>query len=262
MSMMETIFVYVIPSLTVVLGLVLGIIWAIMPKTAKYLTKKKLGLLQGKTLGITAFDDRYMQGEAFEVAPEGLLETKRKRGMSKSFYLAKPRGETANAEENLINSARDMDICPPYLLDGVPVYFTHIAKAFATNPKVLTALHLSNRVSEEESKQGKFKAKAILPKPVMIEVLNPETGEKELVPQNLLDVEVRIPYDPIDIKKNIPGYLQQSNIDSTKRRYKEIGKEEVKREKSDTLKYMVVIMIAGIIVCGIIVFGGKLLGGG
>lgn len=258
MNMVDLVFTLVIPSVTVILAMVLIIIWAMMPKTAKFMLKKRLMLLSNKTLALVAYDDRFMQMEALDVAPEGMLETKKKKNsMGKSFYLAKPQTNSDNTDQNMINSSRDLDVLPAYNIEGIPVFFCHIAKAVATNPKVLTALHLANRLDKNEGKI--FKAKAVLPKPIMVDMINDE-GEKVQVPQNLLDVDVRLPFDPVDITKNFPNYWQQSNIDSTKRRWDLIGQEKTKRDQSSQFKTILIMAITGMVICGLIVFGGKLFG--
>lgn len=56
-----------------------------------------------------------------------------------------------------------------------------------------------------------------------------------------MDVNVRLPFDPVDIKKNFPQYYQQSNIDSTKRRNQAIGQEKARQSWMGMVKYIVII---------------------
>jgi hypothetical protein len=241
----------------VVLAMLLLIGWFMMPKTAKFMLMKKLMMMQGKTLNLVAYDDRFMQMEAFDVTTEALLESKAKHGLSKNFYLAKPQDESQSSEQNLVNSQRDIDYLPPYNLEGIPVYFSHISKAVATNPKVLVALRLANQLPTqvEKTRRGlSLKRHAIFPKPALID------NGVQLLKTNLLEVNVSIPFDPVDIKKNFPLYWQQSNIDATKRRNQGIGEEKAKRTGGDFFKIMIVGAIVAVAIIAGTVIALRLIG--
>lgn len=230
-------------AVNVILLMVLIIVWMMAPRTAKFLIKKKLMLMQNKTLNLVAHDDRYMQIEAMDVSPEGLLEARGKHGLTKNFFLAKPQDDSANTEQNLVNDRRDLDILPPYSLEGVPVYFSHVSKAIATNPKVLTALRMANRV--DASKPRVFNSKAVLQKPI-----EEENGDVT----NTVPVTVMLSFDPVDIKKNFPSYWQQSNIDATKRRNQAIGVEKERRSGQNMIKMMIIgAIVAVAIIAGAVV---------
>lgn len=253
MNIMEIVFLYAIPSILTIVLMGCGVIWIIAPPSAKILLKKKLGFYKGKALDMIAYDDRMFQLDVMDVTPEAMLEKNEKRGKSKNFYLAKPVDATGDYRQNIINSNRDLDVLPPYTLDGFPVFISHISKAIATNPRVLTALREANYVTPE----GKLRRHAVIPK---VQVPD-ENGN--LVETNTLEVDVRLPYDPVDIKKNFPNYWQQSNIDSTKRRNQAIGAEKVKQNNNDLMKYIIVLGIVASVIVGLVGFftNGGLSGG-
>jgi hypothetical protein len=241
---LEIMYLYGFPAIATVLAMVLVIVLGVMPPTAKLLLKKKLGLAKGgKGYLMTAYDDRLLQTEAMDVYPEGAMEKKKKRGQSLTFYLAKPQDDTANPEANLKNEERDKDMLPPYFLDGLlPVFFAHVSKAIATNPKVLTALRMANRT---ENNQKKFKANAMQPPTVTLD----DGSTAKTMP-----VEVLLPFDPVDIKKNFPAYWQQSNIDATKKRHQAIGFEKARREYKEYIWPIVIVgivVVAGMVVTGL-----------
>jgi hypothetical protein len=238
---LELLYLYGFPAIATALGVALVIVWGVMPPTAKLLTKKKMGLGGSKGYVMTAYDDRLMQVEAMNVYPEGSLEKKKKHG-SLTFYLAKPQDDTANTDGNRQNEERDRDMLPPYSLDGVlPVFLGHVSKAIATNPKILTALRAANRGVSKKS----FKADAKLPFPVTVE------GEDE--PIQTFPVNVILPYDPVDIKKNFPSYWQQSGIDATKKRNQAIGFEKARREYRDYIWPLVI--VGAVVIVGMVVTG-------
>lgn len=234
MNPMDILYIFVFPSGFAVTLIMLLIGWFFMPPSAKLLIKKRFGFLKNKAFDLIAWDDRVLTLESMDVAPEGLLEKDAKKARSKNFYLAKPQDTTANPEKNLLDSERDMDVLPPYILDGIPINFSHISKAVATNPRVLTALRIANRVDAENPKM--FKGKAVLPQNVT--VIDDDGFKTET---NTVDVNVRLPFDPVDIKKNFPQYYQQSNIDSTKRRNQAIGQEKARQSWMGMVKYIVII---------------------
>jgi hypothetical protein len=245
---LELLFLYGFPVAAVALVMALIIGWLLMPPTAKLLFLKKVGFAKGgKGYILTSYDDRLIQTEAMDVFPEGAMEKKKKFG-SLTFFLAKPQDETANPDTNRKNEERDRDMLPPYFLDGVlPVFLGHVSKAVATNPKILTALRLANRTAKEEKRD--FEAEALLPKPV--DYVNDE-GEKEKV--QTMPVTVILPYDPVDIKKNFPGYWQQSNIDATKKRNQGIGAEKEKKNQGEIMKMMLIVAaVACVSIVGVVV---------
>jgi hypothetical protein len=242
---LELLYLYGFPAIATILAVVLGIIWVVMPPTAKLLLMKKLGIAKGgKGYLMVAHDDRYMQTEPMDVYPEGAMEKKKKHGQSLTFYLAKPQDDTANQEANLANEERDKDMLTPYSLDGIlPVHFAHISKAIATNPKVLTALRMANRIKEGSKRVIETEAK--LPRMV-------ETDGGTLT--QAMPIQVLLPFDPVDIKKNFPAYWQQSNIDATKKRHQAIGFEKAKKEYKEYIWPLVIVgivVIAGMVITGL-----------
>jgi hypothetical protein len=240
MDIMTIMYLYGFPALATLGFCILGIIWVAMPPTAKLLLMKKLGLAKGgKGYCLMAYDDRYLTAEAMDVTTEGALEKKKKKAIF-TFFLAKPRTDSANPIENQANEERDRDMLPPYFLDGVlAVYLGHVSKAIATNPKILTALRLANRVKSDNPK--KLQADAILPQKV--EIIN-ELGEKETV--ETMPVNVILPFDPIETKKNFPNYWQQSGIDAAKKRSEAKGYEKAKKEYKEYIWPIVIVAIVAI----------------
>lgn len=237
----------------VILIMAFVIIYIASPDSAKILIKKKLGLLKNKTLNFIAWDDRVLQLEAEDVAPEGMLESKTSRkGTSKSFYLAKPQDDTANVQGNLQNLQRDLHVLPLYSLDGIPVGLSHISKAIVTNPKVIAALSLANHIDPNSNTPNEFNTQIELPSEIEIQ----EAPNKTLKTR-IIEVLVRLPFDPVDIKRNFPLYWQQANIDSTKRRNRNIGAELEKGEGKGVLKMF---LIVGLIACIALVIGGAIAG--
>jgi hypothetical protein len=231
----DLVYTIVIPALFAITVTSAAIIWVFSPASAKLLIKKRFGLIKTKALDLIAWDDRVLTLEPLDVTPEGMLEKDAKKGRSKNFYLAKPLDNTANREQNVIDSERDMDVLPPYTLDNIPISFSHISKAIATNPRVLTALRVANRITSSQNPKG-FNAKAVLPQSVTI--IDDEGSKTET---NTIDVDVKLPFDPVDIKKNFSSYWQQSNIDATKRRNQAIGLEKAKQSSMGLLKYVVIL---------------------
>ena len=247
----ELLFLYGFPSICVILGMAILIGWLVMPPTGKLLLLKKLGLARGgKGYDMVAYDDRLIQTEAMDVYPEGAME-KKKKHYTLTFYLAKPQDDTANPEANQQSEIRDRDMLPPYLLDGVlPIFFSHMSKAIATNPKVLTALRLANR-----TKSKKFDAEAVLPQSVSYIDDGGEKQQAQTVPVNVL-----LPFDPVDIKKNFPSYWQQSNIDATKKRHQSIGYEKAKKEYKEYIWPIVILAAVGIAALVIVALATGLIG--
>lgn len=244
MEIMEMVYLWGFPIIATILGLVLAIILGVMPPTAKLLLMKKLGIAKGgKGYLMVAYDDRLIQTEATDVNPEGSMEKKKKRGGSLTFFLAKPQDDTANSEANMANEERDKDMLPPYSLDGIlPVFFAHMSKAVATNPKVLMALRMANRV-----KDGKNKI-------IAAEALLPRTVETDDGTTRTMSVNVLLPFDPVDIKKNFSAYWGQAGIDATKKRNQAIGFEKAKKEYKEYIWPLVIVgivVIAGMVITGL-----------
>ncbi|MFA6660435.1 MAG: hypothetical protein WCS62_02370 [Bacilli bacterium] len=237
MNILDLVYTIILPAILAVTWVGIAIVIVFAPKAAMILIKKKFGLLKTKALDLIAWDDRVLTLEALDVTPEGMLEKDAKKGRSKNFYLAKPLDSTTNRDQNIIDSERDMDVLPPYTLDGIPISFSHISKAIATNPRVLTALRIANRITDNPGHR-KFNSKVVLPQHITI--IN-EEGEK--VETNTVDVDVKLPFDPVDIKKNFSSYWQQSNIDATKRRNQAIGVEKAKQGSLGMLKYVVILCV-------------------
>lgn len=245
-SMLDLVYTIIIPALFAVVCIFVAIVYALMPSSAKLLTKKKFGLLKTKAFDLIAWDDRVLTLEALDVTPEGLLEKDAKKGRSKNFYLAKALDNTANPDNDLLVSERELDILPPYVLDGIPINFSHISKAIATNPRVLTALHVAHRIEQlrrESKSQSEFEAKVLLPETVKF-----FDEASKAVETNVVEVNVKLPYDPVDIKKSFPAYWQQSNIDSTKRRNQNIGMEKQKQSLMGMVKWIALICIVAVAV--------------
>ncbi len=235
MNILDLVYTIILPAILAVTWIGVAIVIVLAPKAAMILIKKKFGLLKTKALDLIAWDDRVLTLEALDVTPEGMLEKDAKKGRSKNFYLAKPLDSTANRDQNIVDSERDMDVLPPYTLDGIPISFSHISKAIATNPRVLTALRVANRITDNPGER-EFKSRVVLPQHITI---IDEEGEK--TETNTVDVDVKLPFDPVDIKKNFSSYWQQSNIDATKRRNQAIGVEKSKQSSMSLLKYVVIL---------------------
>lgn len=240
-TLLDLVYTIIIPALFAVTFTGTIIVWVFCPPAAKLLIKKRFGMLKNKAINLIGWDDRVLTLEAMDVTPEGMLEREAKKGRSKNFYLAKPQDNTSNRDQNIIDATRDLDILPAYSLDGIPVHFSHISKAIATNPRVLTALRYADRQATE--KHGRLlKGKAI--------TKNAFGDEGEV--KNNFDVDVLLPFDPVDIKKNFPSYWQQSNIDSTKRRNQQIGMEKAKQTYMGMLKYVVILCALAVAVVAIV----------
>jgi hypothetical protein len=237
-DIMTIMYLYGFPVIATLLGCILAIFFIALPPTAKLLLFKKLGLAKGgKGYCMMAYDDRYMSTEAMDVTTEGALEKKKHKTLF-TFFLAKPRTDSANPIENQANEERDRDMLPPYFLDGIlPVYLGHISKAIATNPKILTALRLANRVKPENPKY--MRAEALLPK--RLEYIDEVTGEKTVT--DSIPIQVVLPYDPIEMKKNFPNYWQQSGIDAAKKRSEAKGYEKAKKEYKEYIWPIVIVAI-------------------
>lgn len=261
MNMMDIVFIYVIPSMltAVLVVLLIGVSVLKSLPTAWLLFMKKCGLAKGgKGYCMPAYDDRLLTTKQMNVYPESAMELEKKRGGGLLFYLAKPQDETANFEANLLNEERDRYMLPPYMLDGVlPVYMGHVSKAIATNPKILAALRVANQM-EHYGKKSKFATNVHLGKTVQYLDRTPDevTGEMvdTAVKTSVMPVEVLLPFDPVDIKKNFPNYWQQSNIDASKKRWMQIGMEKAKQGFKDYIWPIVIlgaVAIAGMVVVGL-----------
>lgn len=240
--MMETVFVYVVPSALTVLVIANIIIWAVAPKSAKLLIKKKLGLLQNKTLNLIADNDYYMSLEAMDVAPEGLLELRRKKKLSKYFYLAKPNEVTPNKEESSLLRRVDVDRSPPYNLDGIPTYLSHIADAYATNPRVILSLQLAEKINSKKPKEmdGELALSHYFRK----------VGEKIV---QTVPIKILLGFDPAAIAK-VGLKVPQTRINQTQRRYEERGVIKSKALGGDMFKLMIVgAIVAVAIIAGAVV---------
>lgn len=252
---MEMLFLYGFPIIAVALLVAIGIILAVlkMCPTAWLLFRSKLGIgPKGKAYALVGWDDRLLTTEEMDMYPDGAMEKKKKRGRSLTFFLARPRDDTDNPDANMEFQTLEKDVLPPYVLDGViPVYLGHVSKAIATNPKVLMALHMANRV---QPKQRVVKAEALLPKPVTY------TDGGEEVTTQTVPVNVVLPCDVVSIKKNFPDYWQQSYIDAKGKRGELIGMEKSKLGSEGLMKMMLIVgavVSVAIIVSGIV---SKLLG--
>ena len=94
-----------------------------------------------------------------------------------------------------------------------------------------------------EYDEGEIKRRLNLVEPLLIKA---EAGDKMADAEGFkeidqIDVNVMLPFDPVDIKKNFPDYWQQSNIDSTKRRNRRIGEIRSGRDKMEIIKMMLVV---------------------
>lgn len=246
MNLLDLVYTIIIPALFAVTIVGGAVIWVFSPPAAKILIKRKFGLLKNKALDLIAWDDRVLTLEPMNVTAEALLEKDEKKGRSKNFYLAKPQDNTSNMDQNIIDAERDLDVLPPYFLDGIPIHFSHIAKAVATNPRVLTSLRYGDRVQAGVA-AGRSK-RIIDGEIVAVSVLD---GDLEPKPVKF-DVKVKFPFDPVDIKKNFSAYWQQSNIDSTKRRNQNIGMEKAKQSVMGLLKYVVILCALAVAVVAIV----------
>jgi hypothetical protein len=239
---LEMLYLYGFPAIATILAVVLGIIWVVMPPTAKLLLMKKLGIAKGGKGYIMVGDaDRYLQTEICDVHAEGAMQVKKKKKRL-TFYLAKPLPYTPNEQANYINEQRERDILPPYFLDGLlPVFMAIKGKAIATNPTLLAAWHII-----KQTKTREYKTDAMLP----ATTLDEKTGEMV----NTMPVEVLLPFDPNDIESHTPEYWKQVDTTSTELRHERIGEENARKEYKEYIWPLVIVgivVIAGMVITGL-----------
>lgn len=241
---------YVVPSILTVVLMGVMIVWIMVGPDIRTLIRKKLGFMKNKTLCFVGYDDRYLGMKAFDVTPEGALEINNKKGKGLTFFLARPRSDSANGESNIKSERRDAEMLPPYNFAGMRVFFAHIAKAIATNPLVLTSFRLANK----GFKKGLNKTEIKLLNPVTVEeeYLDEADGENKTrtVLKEAVDVDVLIPFDVTDIKKNFSANWGQSIISAMKQRWQMIGRAKQKNELSQYIYPLVIVgcvTIAGMV---------------
>lgn len=221
-----------INAVLIVVGLVL---WMAAPPSAKILLLKKLGFHKAQDLNLVADRDRVMQLEVQDVRSDGMLEGRKVRsGMKTSFYLGRVKRDSANHDQNALNKSLENDILPPYSLDGVPIYLSYIGTAFATNPAVLTALRLKDKVSSLAG--NSFDAEMMLPEAI--------TVDNEKV--DSIETKVYLPFDPKDIAKALPEEFAQIDVGETKVRSRLEGEAS---KSQDGMTMFKTLLIVGLIAC-------------
>jgi hypothetical protein len=167
-----------------------------------------------------------------------MLEGRKVRhGLKSSFYLAKVKRDAHNDQAE-IHRKLENDILPPYSLDGVLVYFSYLATAFATNPKVLTAIRYQDRVTKDEP--NSFDAKIMLPNKIITPI-----GEIDYV-----EVKVLLNFDAKDITKVLPEDYAQVDVSETKVLSKIEGMTLKDQEGKGLFKMIIMACIVGAIIVG------------
>jgi len=244
------IFLYVVPSILTVVGMGVLIVWIMLGPDIRTLVKKKLGFMKSKTLAFVGYDDRYLALKAFDVTPEGALELNKKGGKGLTFFLARPKSDSPNDTFNVLSERREAEMLPPYNFGGMRVFFAHVAKAIATNPLVLTSFRLANK----KFKKGMNNAEIKLLHPVTVKEKQLDEDSGKMITKEVLkeavEVEVLIPFDVVDIKKNFSANWGQSIIDAMKQRWQMIGRSKAKQEISQYIYPLVIVgcvTIAGMV---------------